>query len=53
VLTDYEFQLALFKRDAFLCRTLLRQHSERAHRFARTSPTTRSCARSPTSAATT
>ena len=35
VLTDYEFQLALFKRDAFLCRTLLRQHSERAHRFAK------------------
>ncbi|MSR63290.1 MAG: pyruvate dehydrogenase [Planctomycetes bacterium] len=33
VLTDYEFQLSLFKRDAFLCRTLLRQHSERAHRF--------------------
>jgi pyruvate dehydrogenase E1 component len=35
VLSDYEFQLALFKRDAFLCRTLLRQHSERAHRFAK------------------
>ncbi len=35
VLTDYEFQLALFKRDAFLCRTLLRQHSERGHRFAK------------------
>ena len=33
VLTDYEFQLSLFKRDAFLCRTLLRQHSERGHRF--------------------
>jgi len=33
VLTDYEFQLSLFKRDAFLCRTLLRQHSERAHRL--------------------
>jgi pyruvate dehydrogenase E1 component len=35
ILTDYEFQLALFKRDAFLCRTLLRQHSERGHRFAK------------------
>src|SRR5262245_1095253 len=35
VLSDYEFQLALFKRDAFLCRTLLRQHSERGHRFAK------------------
>jgi pyruvate dehydrogenase E1 component len=35
ILTDYEFQLALFKRDAFLCRTLLRQHSEKAHRFAK------------------
>src|SRR5262245_34585561 len=34
-LTDYEFQLSLFKRDAFLCRTLLRQHSERGHRFAK------------------
>ncbi len=33
VLSDYEYQLALFKRDAFLCRTLIRQHSERAHRF--------------------
>jgi len=35
ILTDYEYQLALFKRDAFLCRTLLRQHSEKAHRFAK------------------
>jgi pyruvate dehydrogenase E1 component len=34
-LTDYEFQLSLFKRDAFLCRTLLRTHSERGHRFAK------------------
>jgi len=35
ILTDYEYQLSLFKRDAFLCRTLLRQHSERAHRFSK------------------
>ncbi len=32
-LSDYEFQLSLFKRDAFLCRTLVRQHSDRAYRF--------------------
>jgi len=33
VLTDYEFQLALFKRDAFLCRTLVRQHSDKAYKL--------------------
>jgi pyruvate dehydrogenase E1 component len=38
VLTDYEFQLALFKRDAFLCRTLVRQHSDRAYRFIKELP---------------
>jgi pyruvate dehydrogenase E1 component len=32
-LTDYEYQLALFKRDAFLIRALVKQHSKRASDF--------------------
>ncbi len=32
-LSDYEYQLALFKRDAFLIRTLVKQHSRRASEF--------------------
>jgi pyruvate dehydrogenase E1 component len=32
-LSDYEYQLALFKRDAFLMRTLVKQHSREAHEF--------------------
>ncbi len=38
VLTDYEFQLALFKHDPFLCRTLVRQHSDRGYRFVKELP---------------
>jgi len=33
VLSDYELQLLLFKRSAPLTRNLVRQHSEKAHRF--------------------
>jgi pyruvate dehydrogenase E1 component len=33
VLSDYEYQLALFKRDALLLRTLVQQHSQKAYRF--------------------
>ena len=32
-LSDYEFQLALFKNDAFLVRTLVKQHSKQADAF--------------------
>jgi len=32
-LSDYEYQLALFKRDTFLIRTLVKQHSKAAHGF--------------------
>ncbi len=32
-LSDYEYQLALFKRDPFLIRTLVKQHSRRANDF--------------------
>jgi pyruvate dehydrogenase E1 component len=32
-LSDYEYQLALFKRDAFLVRALVKQHSRRASDF--------------------
>ncbi|MAB78913.1 MAG: pyruvate dehydrogenase [Planctomycetes bacterium] len=32
-LSDYEYQLALFKYDALVCRTLAKQHSSEAHRF--------------------
>ena len=34
-LSDYEFQLALFKNDAYLVRTLIKQHSPDAHEFCR------------------
>ncbi len=33
VLSDYEYQLALFKHDALVCRTLAKQHSKEAYRF--------------------
>ena len=34
-LSDYEYQLALFKRDPFLIRTLVKQHSKKAYEFCR------------------
>jgi len=33
VLSDYEYQLALFKGDALVCRTLAKQHSREAYDF--------------------